>query len=184
MEGFQQQYSPNASKSPRGFSSSSGLKSWSHNLTLFGLLPEAQTRKWVFCFVVWLSQLSLLGTTKVWCFLLFCWLVYFLFILFKTTQAPFSSYCSNCTILDGKNYISWNNLEKFWIWGWNSSQLCCGCCDLIIRMTQLLATLSSLIRQPHLSRHLLSQVHRKLCRYRFSPPLVLTLCGVQSTVKF
>lgn len=53
-----------------------------------------------------------------------------------------------------------------------------------VRRTQLLATLSSLIRRPHLARHLLSQVHRKLCHYWFSPPFVLTLCGAQSTVKF
>lgn len=117
----------------------------------------------------------------VFCF--FCWLVYFLFILFKTTPAPFSSYCSNCTILDGKMI----SVETIWRSFENGVETAVNfAVDVVmaIRITQLLTTLSSLIRRPHLARHLLSQVHRKLCRYRFSPPFVLTLCGAQSTVKF
>lgn len=100
MKGFQQQYGHNASKSPQGFSSPSGLKSRSHNLTLFGLLSEAQPTKGVF-FVLSSDSANCFYWEQL-KFDVFCWLVYFLFILFKTTQAPFSSRCSNRTILDGK----------------------------------------------------------------------------------
>lgn len=101
MKGFQQQHSHNASKSPQGFSSPSGLKSWSRNLTLFGLLSEAQPTKGVFLFCRLTQPTASIGNNNN-KFDVFCWLVYFLFILFKTTQAPFSSCFSNRTILDGK----------------------------------------------------------------------------------
>lgn len=84
----------------QGFSSPSGLKSRSHNLTLFGLLSEAQPSKGVF-FVLSSDSANCFYWEQL-KFDVFCWLVYFLFILFKPTQGPFSSCCSNRTILDGK----------------------------------------------------------------------------------
>lgn len=63
----------------------------------------------------------------VFCF--FCWLVYFLFYSVQNHTSTLKLLLLKLYHPGWQNDISWNNLEKFWKWGWNSSQLCCGCCD-------------------------------------------------------